>query len=829
MDESHPPLMGSFGSGGLSFHPIQGQSTVAATTSEAFNTALAHMSKLSHGQMPQVPAGQLHPRSEAPFPAFQVRRPLVHQAQQVPSPVMSGQQLPPEAIQQAQQLQAMRRAEVQKMQQQQRQQFANANASQLQNQSPPPLSASPVSVQSWGASQPSLPARSPSASQTASVNTFRLPDFNVEDAGGIAFPPAMPARLSDHAGLNSNPAPFTCQCQTPHGQSEPLYVDIHDHDVIRLLEILPGRSEDIITCRLHVTKLREALSRYSALSYSWEGDTPGLPDVQIICNSRHLNVKANLHKALVRLRRLHTSQIVWVDALCIRQDDIHEKSHQVGLMDQIFQAASQVLIWLGPENKSHFHTPTALSGLCAIVNAWRQRTQNPALIGQVCSYTIDPEHQARNPMGPENPQTLPLLGNPHTFRLFLRSWFHRTWVIQEVALARSVKVILDKYEIPWDVVGLGASIIRTNLDKINLQGQENCQTGILNAYFMYRISKCQGLFDRLEFTFHQLLKLTKGFHCKDPRDRVYGILSIPTITDNSELSDNKSPFIVPDYSKSTEEVYKDVAIKIIHTSRSLDILCSVQHDRTRMLKSTWVPDWHGSLNLTLAPWAASPDFMPSQGKVLELLTGKVRDYSQLVVRGNVAEEVIWVAEPGFPVQMQDPNTFGSPQQYLPKLAVQPPELVAEASQVLTSGKDWYGMPVQDRRLHQADFCKYMLETGTTLDAFWDLSHVKLPPSRSIQMLKPEEIGAFIQQIVPGDSVRFSKATECVVDARRRFITASGHLGLGPYGTQIGDKVAVLFGASVPFVLRKRTKGYALVGECFVEKMMHGEADRKSVV
>ena len=659
-------------------------------------------------------------------------------------------------------------------------------------------------------------------------HTFRLPDFAVDDAGGIAFPPLKELGADLAMCPGPRPASFSCHCSIPHGDSEPAYPPLHGPDAIRLLELFPGQAGDPITCRLHTTNLREAASRYSALSYSWESDAAGVGELPIVCGSRPMVIKPNLHMLLARLRRLKVPQVLWVDALCINQADVGERSSQVGLMKHIFQGAFQVCIWLGPENSSHFHTPSALSGLCALVNAWRQRQQRSGLgIASLSTYCVDTEHQTTEDETCENPPEFPLLGNPHTFRLFIRSWFHRVWVIQEAAVARSAKVFLGKYEIQWHLVGLGAAILRANLDKINLQGQENCQTGILNAYFMYRLSKCQQYFDRLEFTFHQLLKLTRGFHCQDPRDRIYGILAIPTTTttESAVRGQGSAPFVVPDYSKTTEEVYRDVALEIIHRTRSLDILSSVQHGRSRTVKSSWVPDWQASLTLTLSPWSPSAHFVPTSGYHLEILTGKFRQHTHLTVRGIVADEISWVSDPGLPLQGTWDARLVDPQQLLSRLAAQPIDLIAEVSMVLTAGKDWYGMPVQDQSLHQADFISLMLETRTSLDCFWDMMHVP-PRPHQMHMSSQDRVQTLLQQAMSGDPTRFGKTAELVGEARRRLATSAGRLGLGPMGAQAGDKVCLLFGASVPFVLRKRLDGYALVGECYVEKLMHGEATKQ---
>ena len=59
--------------------------------------------------------------------------------------------------------------------------------------------------------------------------------------------------------------------------------------------------------------------------------------------------------------------------------------------------------------------------------------------------------------------------------------------------------------------------------------------------------------------------------------------------------------------------------------------------------------------------------------------------------------------------------------------------------------------------------------------------------------------------------------------RRFFVTAAGHMGLGPRCMQPEDIVVVLRGGRKPFVLRKKVDGYWLLGEAYVHGVMDGEA------
>ena len=50
------------------------------------------------------------------------------------------------------------------------------------------------------------------------------------------------------------------------------------------------------------------------------------------------------------MRLPHKSRVVWIDAICINQTDIEERSQQVEMMGLIYSKAVRNLIWLGEED-----------------------------------------------------------------------------------------------------------------------------------------------------------------------------------------------------------------------------------------------------------------------------------------------------------------------------------------------------------------------------------------------------------------------------------------------------------------------------------------------
>jgi Heterokaryon incompatibility protein (HET) len=90
--------------------------------------------------------------------------------------------------------------------------------------------------------------------------------------------------------------------------------------------------------------------RYEALSYTW-GD-PGWDIETILLNDVRLPLAPNLFAALLHLRSEAVERFLWIDAICINQLDIAEKSTQIPRMKDIYQVALRAVMWLGPAGQN---------------------------------------------------------------------------------------------------------------------------------------------------------------------------------------------------------------------------------------------------------------------------------------------------------------------------------------------------------------------------------------------------------------------------------------------------------------------------------------------
>jgi hypothetical protein len=125
--------------------------------------------------------------------------------------------------------------------------------------------------------------------------------------------------------------------------SKILYSPLVDPDGIRLIELQPRSASGTPHYTIQHTRLSNR-PYYEALSYMWGPPAP-LKPIQINYNTTH--VRENVWSALNHLRLDSEPRHLWIDALCINQQDTLERNHQVGQMGRIYREAQRVVVWLG--------------------------------------------------------------------------------------------------------------------------------------------------------------------------------------------------------------------------------------------------------------------------------------------------------------------------------------------------------------------------------------------------------------------------------------------------------------------------------------------------
>jgi hypothetical protein len=398
-----------------------------------------------------------------------------------------------------------------------------------------------------------------------------------------------------------------------------VYKELTRHGEIRILELLPGRSRKPLSCKLkHITLGQN--HEYQALSYEW-GCLKGTGKVW--CGSVDIEVTLNLIRALKVLRHEKKSRWLWVDALCIDQEDNEERSKQVPLMREIYAKAQIVLVWLGNESAMSRNALEILESL-ALVCIQRMGKN----VGQENFFPFifqkgEPLFTSKNDMcwlstvevlraaqqGEEaEPYVLPARDDT-IFRfddtllwkevhdIFGSSYFERSWIIQEVSVAYEVKIVCVEWTIPWEIFKhayRGWQLI-SRISPIN-EAMHEVTIDKTASFSGVRDARARFRAPPEEFNSDLACVLATFNYAKqtNPHDHIYAALGLVTAPLQRTLP------IVPDYNKQIDEVFIEAATQIINERQDLylwgfDTLLSARSPEMISLP-TWVPEWTATNN-----------------------------------------------------------------------------------------------------------------------------------------------------------------------------------------------------------------------------------------
>lgn len=113
---------------------------------------------------------------------------------------------------------------------------------------------------------------------------------------------------------------------------------------IRLLKVINGHIGQPAKCELTTWPL-ESLPPYYAISYTW-GEPSDTTNIEI--NDKRMVVRRNCEYVLQQAFAEDAAAYLWVDAICIDQENLQEKSYQVAMMGDMYQRAARVLACIGP-------------------------------------------------------------------------------------------------------------------------------------------------------------------------------------------------------------------------------------------------------------------------------------------------------------------------------------------------------------------------------------------------------------------------------------------------------------------------------------------------
>ena len=606
-------------------------------------------------------------------------------------------------------------------------------------------------------------------------------------------------------------------------QNATRYPPLQDASDIRVLELHPGSYKDALRCTSHVCSLgfeyppvpedeptwrpwlRYAISRrtgqliwYSALSYTWGAPIFVKP---LSCNGYQVLVTENLDLALRHLRQSDRSVNLWIDQLCINQGDLKEKESQVSLMGRVYKRSWNTVIWLGEEADN--------SGVTLDI----MRDFNTIFQFDTGSSTLDPDSLAEH--------NLPISGSQQWVdlsKLLARSWFLRTWVMQEAVLSGDVAVLCGHKFVKWSDIGIFAY----NMEKQDLVQYLEIEGSIRKAEDpgYRRIRQIDRLrdSDMLAHTgFIATLEQGRGSKATDVRDKVYGMLGMSHVT------------IRPDYSKSVREVYTEAsaASAMLDEEQLISLFCCVDHPDSVENLPSWVVDWSRPRWTTSLGYEARHMGVYAASGNVTIHPKFTIDGYRLTITGTIFDTISIISEVAQALALVElVNPLSRTSQFIARNV----ESVLEHCQpystscstftafwhTLVAGKDSSGrrkVPTTAPDDFSPIFA-LLIDTATERSpSFCDQPTFKRKLTLdNLKVRQPSKVYRLMQ-------IAFKDAIEC----RRFGVTSKGYMGLFPQTTHVGDEVCVISGGYIPFVVRRQSgDDFQLVGECYVHGVMNGE-------
>ena len=546
------------------------------------------------------------------------------------------------------------------------------------------------------------------------------------------------------------------------------YSPLETPSTIRLVHVPPydpSCTRNNLELTLHHVEISQVRKKYDALSYVW-GDDKKMHTINV--NGRSFQVRENLMFYLRRVCR--NPLLLWIDALCLNQDDKAEKSQQILRMREIYENAGSVLAELGPIPVNEEVDIERMNQISSLICTQLSEGCNSIEEIQLPLEFADPcvahfwEGMAR------------VLDHP---------WWQRVWIMQEATAVDAGHTVilrgdqvLSLEDIIWCIVAMyrgGTSISWMKCFDLMFQVTTVIQLSI------FREIRVHHLLD--------VLQTFRGLAATDPRDIVFAALNIADTGDSS---------LQPDYGKTVLQTYQATTVHCLRDSRyPLEVLthCSWHPDRMHFGPDwpSWVPHW--------------------QIKMQQMMFGvPVRDGRGHQHRLYDPCDIRSFSFQRYPIRIRD-HTLILHGIVVDQLAQLNRSCDADSlDETVDIVQSW--MP--------EDPLAYYFAGETLLDAFLRtiVADVDLdaPGKRGgkAKLILDEEI--MTAHEIYRHNERISRYSSC----RRLAYSTKGYMALVSNQAKEDDVLCTFFGGTSLYLLRPKGDEYLLMGECYVHGLMDGE-------
>ncbi|KAF1921675.1 heterokaryon incompatibility protein-domain-containing protein [Ampelomyces quisqualis] len=544
------------------------------------------------------------------------------------------------------------------------------------------------------------------------------------------------------------------------------YKKLPDGETFRYLSLQPGVGDEPLIASLHTANILDI--EYDAVSYAWG---TSMKDHTILCEGYTMMITPNLSTVLHRVRLHDRPMAVWADGICINQQDVNEKGHQVALMGMIYRSAARVLIYIGSDDGSK------APSLCSLLDKVDHMVQ------ATCK-TIDMSWDSFPDPDADDPLLFDYQWDA-LYTLISQSWLDRGWVVQEAALARCGEVIWVQSSFGWDklmrvYVWLATRGTSIYYDKRFSAIQINAHTEV---YLEGHQDFARAFYSKLSWGTPSLLKTlncAKELDFGNPSDRIYAFMELP-----------QRVTVRPNYYASHLDAYKRFAIEFIRSTKSTELLDYVSHDDESLESNpSWVPRWDIP-NWSLAQALSASSVLKS--RLLSSSQSFITEHDSLEVRGVILDTVHYASEL-FDWDTTTGETIHQVWQDVNAAQIQTPYSTPDSTVShlrdaffdALSGGAYDGEYSQWRQAREAFASEAHIKGQSHVESDW--------------LSDSADAGAEGATNIFYDLVR-SKTH------RRRFIlTDRGYMGLAPLSTRGGDLVGIVFGCKTPCMLRKTGQG-----------------------
>lgn len=570
----------------------------------------------------------------------------------------------------------------------------------------------------------------------------------------------------------------------------------------------------------------DSLPKYQAISYCWGNG--GATERIWFGDHEYLQVTKSAIAVLGAVIDSGSKEHVWIDALCIDQENTAEKNSQVLLMGDIYNAAASTLGWLGEAADDSDRAISFLKTLRDEMEKYDIRKLNPLhKQSEVAKYPSFKET--------DTPDWIALQ------KFLQRPWFTRIWVIQEMVLSVNTVVMCGRKTVKYDVLisvvwtlasrGLiNFTYIRPKDPKDFAQFQP--PAGVEGILATFSIAKHREA--RMPHSLQELLLFCRGFEATDNRDIIFALLGIASESGNHVLP--------PSYGSSVEEVFTMWTRDLMISDNLLTLLHAAGIGNPRVLKKlpSWVPDltvkFESSDAKTTVFGQKAFAGLYKAGGAFEVSVRSDYEKNQLIVKGEIIDTVDYVAPPRPAVRDHEEVSIMRPDRIRRNKWAQDTMALIKSLLPYPTGESFHD--VYWRTLIANMDLDMTVPPPGFFDNFdryieWDELAVDCK-SRDETRERGEAAGITLEDRVKHSKFDFSTPH---VGNRVLFTTSFGYAGLGPPEFEKGDLVCIVHGAAAPFLLRKSTgppieddesaegqedQTYVLVGECYIHGLMDGE-------